>query len=502
MQASVQAVETRPVPTAGAAPACESPEVRPGARHAAQERRGLSPRVIELVGIAFGTGIVAAVALGTPLSNDEFWSLAAGKWMLAHHSVMGLDPFSYTESHHRWITDEWGSEVFLAGLFDAFGNAAYALYAIVLGGLCLFATAAYARALGARGGRVAAIVLVLGTAVSGVLAGDRGLDFSLVWLPLELFVLTKARQNPRWLWVLPPLCVLWVNTHGSILIGLVVLGVELGWSLVPERIVEKVGGVRQSSHTGPLALALLGSLVASCITPYGPGLLTYDLGVSQNGQIAQYIQEWGSPNFHNFMMLLLFCVPLVILIAAVRARRVPVLEGTLAAALFVESLRTQRLIVYLLVVTAGVAATFPLQPAWDTARRRIAAVCLAVLGIVLLAAPAVTAGSVSSDLPVQAFNYLEHHQGRIFTEYTWGDYSIARHRATFVDGRTDLFEGKVLSTFMAVGNLTTTPDPVFSTYDVRYVVWTPNLPLGTYLQHDPHWKVVDKSSVAWVFQRR
>lgn len=182
-------------------------------------------RAIELVGIAFGIGIIAVVALGYQLSNDVFWQMASGNWILAHHSVMGLDPFSYTETHRRWITDEWGSSVALAGLAKVVGNAAYPLYAIVLGGLCLFATAAYARAFGARGGRVAAIVLLLAVGIAGVMAGDRGLDFSLVWLPLELLILTKARRDPRWLWGLPLLCVLWVNTHGSILIGLIVLGV-------------------------------------------------------------------------------------------------------------------------------------------------------------------------------------------------------------------------------------------------------------------------------------
>ena len=74
------------------------------------------------------------------------------------------------------------------------------------------------------------------------MAGDRGLDFSLVWLPLELLLLTKARADPRWLLLLPLLCLLWVNTHGSILLGLFVLAVELGWSLIPERLVRRIGG--------------------------------------------------------------------------------------------------------------------------------------------------------------------------------------------------------------------------------------------------------------------
>jgi hypothetical protein len=431
-----------------------------------------------------------------------FWQIASGNWVLAHHSVMGLDPFSYTEAHRRWVTDEWGSSIALAGLSKAFGNAAYPMYAIVLGGLCLFATAAYARALGARGGRVAAIVLLLAMGVSGVLSGDRGLDFSLVWLPLELLLLTKARRDPRWLWCLPLLCVVWVNTHGSILIGLIVLGVELGWSLVPERIVGRIGGVRQSPHTGPLALAFVGSLAASCLTPYGPGLLSYDIGVSMNGQIGQYINEWNSPNFDSLMVLLAYCIPLAVMVAVARTRRVPVLEGTLAVALFIEGLRTQRLAIYLMVVAAGLAATLPARPAWSTTARRVAVALYAVLAIILLAQPTVPAGSVSPTLPVQAFNYLDGHPGRVFTEYTWGDYSIARHRQTFADGRTDLFEGKVLSEFFAVTYMTTEPDPVLSAYHVSYVVWAPNTPLAHYLDHDSRWHVVDRSSVALVFARR
>jgi hypothetical protein len=460
-------------------------------------------RTIEIVGILIGIVLIGVVARAHALSNDEFWSLAAGQWMLAHHAIMGLDPFSYTESHRRWVTDEWGSEIALAGLFRAFGNAAYSIYAVVLGGLCLVTSAAYARTLGARGGRVVAIVLLLAAGIASTVMLDRGLDFSLVWLPLELLVLTKARSNPRWLLLLPPLCLVWVNTHGSILLGLLVLAVELGWSLVPELWVHRIGGVRQSPSTGPLALALLGSVVASCITPYGPGLLAYDIGVSRNGQIAQSIVEWNSPNFHSELSLLVYGIPLVVLVACLWTRRIPLLEGTLGTVLFVEALQAQRFAVYLMVVAAGLAATLPARAPWGTTARRWAGGGLAVVAIFLLAAiPAVPAGTVASSQPVAAFNYLSSHPGRIFTEYAWGDYSIARHRATFADGRTDLFEGRVLTELLEVTNVTTNPDPVLSASHVSYVVWAPGSPLAVYLAHDARWRVVDRTPVALVFARR
>jgi hypothetical protein len=495
VQASARVVETFDVPTTGAASVGASPPDAPPRRRAPR-------RAIEIVGIVIGIALIGAVARAHDLSNDEFWSLAAGQWMLAHHAFMGLDPFSYTESHRRWVTDEWGSEIALATLFRAFGSLAYSLYAIVLGGLCLITTAAYARAVGARGGRVVVIVIVLAIGIAGVVAGDRGLDFSLVWLPLELLLLTKARANPRWLFLLPVLCLLWVNTHGSILLGLFVLAVELGWSLIAERFVQRIGGVHQSPFTGSLALALLGSVLASCITPYGPGLLSYDAAVSRNGQIARYINEWNSPNFHSVMTLLVYCIPLAVLVLCIWTRRMPLLEISLGLFLFVEAIQTQRLAVYLLVVAAGAAATLPARAPWGARARRWAGGGLVVLAIVILAIPAVPAGQVASSQPVAAFNFLRAHPGRVFTQYTWGDYSVARHRATFVDGRTDLFEGEVLTEFMAVTNLTTNPDPVLSASHVDYVVWAPDTPLALYLARDPRWHVVDRTSVALVFARR
>jgi hypothetical protein len=157
----------------------------------------LSPRLIALFGLALGISVLVAYTLDRKIFTDVFWQLAAGQWMLAHHSVIGLDPFSYTETHRRWINDEWGSEVILASLFKLFGAAAYNIIAIVTGSLSLVCTMLYARSLGARGGRLAAIAILLAFGIAGFVTQDRGLSFSLIWLPLELLCLAKARTNPR-----------------------------------------------------------------------------------------------------------------------------------------------------------------------------------------------------------------------------------------------------------------------------------------------------------------
>jgi hypothetical protein len=476
------------------APASDPPGATP--------RRPLSRRSISLMGLAVGALYLVAMTLNRKLSTDVFWQVTAGQWILAHHAVPGLDAFSYTETHRRWINDEWGSEVILASLFKVFGAAAYNIIAIVTGTLCLVCTTFYARALGARGGRLAAIVILLAIGISGFVTQDRGLSFSLMWLPLELLVLTKARANPRWLWWLPPLFLLWVNTHGSILLGLGVLGLELVWSVAPERVVARFNGVGRSTYPRQLALVGVVGLLASFITPYGPYLLVYDLHVSTNSQIGKYILEWQSPNFHSLEPLLFFCIPIAVFVFAVRRRRIMVLEATLTVLFFAFALHSVRGAIYLFVAVAGLAASLPMKSEWGPRARRVTGALIIGLVVALLSFPSVPAGTVTSDTPVQAFNFLAPHPGRIFTQYTWGDYSIIRHRATFADGRTDLFTGNVLTEFFDVTDVTVNPDPILARYQVDYVVWARSTPLAEYLTRDARWVVVDRTGPALVFARR
>jgi hypothetical protein len=486
----VRPPEAGPVDAPDASPRISRPPAAP-----------LSPRLIALFGLALGVGILVAYTLERKIFTDVFWQLAAGQWMLAHHSVIGLDPFSYTETHRQWVNDEWGSEVILASLYKLFGAAAFNIIAIVTGTLSLVCTMLYARALGARGGRLAAIAILLAFGIAGFVTQDRGLSFSLIWLPLELLCLTKARTNPRLLWWLPPLFLLWANTHGSILVGLLVLGVELAWSVAPERLVARVGGAGRSTHPRQLFIVAVVGTLATFVTPYGPHLLFYDIGVGTNSQIGQYISEWGSPNFHSVVELATFGLIIAVFVFAVRSRRLPVLETTLVILFFLGAMHSSRISIYLYVAAAGLAASLPLRRVWGPRSRRIAGALGICLMLVLVTIPSVPAGTVTADTPVQAFNFLESHPGRIFTQYTWGDYAIARHRATFADGRTDLFVGPVLTEFFNVSEVKVNPDPILSRYHVDYVVWPRATPLAEYLSHDARWVVVDRTGPALVFAR-
>ena len=139
-------------------------------------------------------------------------------------------------------------------------------------------------------------------------------------------------------------------------------------------------------------------------------------------------------------------------------------------------------------VAVGLAAVLPARRPWGTTARRWAGAGFVVLAIVVLAAPPCRPGACRRPNPSKPSTISSAHPGRIFTEYAWGDYSIARHRATFVDGRTDLFEGAVLTQFFAVNDLTTNPDPILSGVPrALRRVGARTRRCRVYLPHDPRW---------------
>jgi hypothetical protein len=300
---------------------------------------------------------------------------------------------------------------------------------------------------------------------------------------------------------LPLLFVCWVNTHGSVLFGLFVLGLELAWSLAPSRWLTAIGGVGRSPYTRPLALALVVSAVASCLSPYGPSVLPYDLGVTLNPQIGQYIAEWQSPDFHSVEMLAFYLIPLLVLGLAFRSKRLMVLEFSLSCLCFVAAIHSGRAVVYLFVVACGLAACLPRGRAWGERTRRFAGATAIALTITVLALPSIPAGSVTSDTPVAAFNFLAARPGRIFTQQAWASYGVLRHRASFFDGRADYFSGAVFSDYIAIDEVSIDPDPMLAKYGVTYVIWPPGTPLYSFLSHDPKWRVIDRTSVAVIFAR-
>jgi len=153
------------------------------------------------------------------IQGDTWWHLAIGRDILATHSWPRVDVYSFTMRGAPWIAYEWLGEVLMALAWRAGGLRALMLLLMVLAcvvALLLFyysylrcrkLTSAFA---------ACAIVLPLASLSLAL----RPQLFGYIFLLLTFICLESFRQgHPKALWALPPIFLLWVNTHGTFILG-------------------------------------------------------------------------------------------------------------------------------------------------------------------------------------------------------------------------------------------------------------------------------------------
>jgi hypothetical protein len=439
-------------------------------------------------------------ALHHGVFDDTFWHRAAGVWMLDHHRVLDRDVFSYTVPGRRWITPEWGYDVLLAQSVRTVGPVAFWLLSAGLAVLTVLAVAVRSRLVGAGWTWTGLLCVEAGAAIT-LFLDDRPQMVSYLFLALLLLLLALARHRRGWLWPIPILFVLWANLHGSFPLGLAILLLEV----VAATVRARVGRVSVSRPLprGPVVATLAASGLATLVNPFGPGVYSSALGITFNQDVRRLVAEWQSPDFHDPATMAVLVLPVVVTVAylAFSKRDVPAVELALAAFLFVSSLEAVRFIPYFAIAWCALAASCPPIEEERLRPNLVVWPLVAVLGVSFLHGPYYRAAQPAPSVPVAAVAYLEHHPGRIFSTYLWNDYLDWVGRPVFVDGRTELYtDNGVLSQYLAVENLTTDPDPLLASRDVRYVLWPTGTALSLYLEHDPHWRVAWRSSTAVVLR--
>jgi len=471
--------------------------------------------------VAGSCALLVRATVHSGLNTDVFWQLASGNWMLSHHAVIRADVFSYTVRGHPWVSEEWGFQVLLAWMVRHIGNVSYWL---VSGGACVMALVASVvrwRRQGAGGLWTAALSIPTAVALFLGLA-PRPQDLSYLLFALELLLLTLSRRQRGWLIGLPLLFLLWSNLHGSFVLGLGVLVLELSLAAlvaIRAKVTARAGlhepleGARERrSHlqvSQPLRVLDASVLLVTCslatlVNPHGVGLWSYVVRVTGASQL-NIIEEWQSPNFHSVIVLIAIALPALAAVAILATGRVrtELLDLVVWVGLFIATLHAIRFAPYLAIAFGGLAAPWELgrretiHPTWLTWPASVA-ICLALLAGGHLPAGTLEPGGV----PIAATDWLSHRSGRVFSTYAWNDYLISRDIPVFVDGRTDLYFGTgLLGTYVGVSQLTVAPDPVLRHWQVRWVLWPTHSALSNYLAEDPHWHLVHRFKTGEVFER-
>lgn len=422
--------------------------------------------------------------------NSFLTHLTTGDLIRFQGSVPTADPYSHTALGETWTVQSWLASLWYSVLADVGGGTAIRLGNGLLTGLL-------AHLSWKLSDRSPVVLLRFAVVGAVIMIGastwtPRPLLFGLLGIALVLMTL-QHRLDARWL---VPIMWLWVNTHGSFPLGLVLIGaVGLGATIDNRRL--------PLAELRVFGWAVIGVL-AGAINPIGFRILTFPVELLSKREALEGVTEWLTPSFEqNFHRI--FLVMVLALIGAGRARApwrdlIPAMVFAVAGFLAVRN-----------IAVASVVAILALTPVWQPRVRALSGTERGILGrgIGVIAALGLVFSFLlvtrTNDLgferyPVDQMDWLEERE-LIATEGVnvvhrdfVGNYMHWRfglEARVFVDDRFDFYPQELLDDHDALlfgGDF----EEILERRDADVIVWRTEGQFAEWLADSDDWKIVEE----------
>ncbi len=289
---------------------------------------------------------------------DLWWHLTVGDSILQNGEILRFDHCSFTARKGEIVYHEWLGEFALAATFANFGWDGLVVLRnfIYLGIVSLLLLLYLRRSSQLFVSTLMALVVTMYLAMF-INLRPHSLSYALTVLLLLLFD-TYDRGQRRLLWFVPPLLLIWVNTHGGFLLGYTMLFVKVAVTLLSKRA--------RSDNRGTELLALCGvSVLLLVVQPHGLSFFSYL--VTELGARHEHINEWvplsGAQYIHWGIFGLL---PLILSLVRGGARRDPFLLAMLALTMVGSALHARFFI--LVVIFGSLVLIDTIIPFWERSR--------------------------------------------------------------------------------------------------------------------------------------
>ena len=255
---------------------------------------------------------VLAALLASLSSVDLTSNLRAGDEILQTGAIPRADTWTFTAAGQPWFDQQWGAQVILEATYRIGGWTGLAL--LRAGLVCVTFGSIFV--IGSRRGlstRHSALLTLAAFFVAAPALALRPQLLGMAFFAILLLVVSGRRRQPERLWAIPVLVILWANVHGSFVLAPVVLG--LAWL---EDVAERAPEAQRT-----LLVALV-SAVAACVTPFGPAVWGYAVGLSTNPEVTRRITEWQPTTIHDAAGVIFFVsVAAIVVLIARRGRVTP-----------------------------------------------------------------------------------------------------------------------------------------------------------------------------------
>lgn len=460
---------------------------------------------------------------GNSLLNDgdTGYHIRAGEYIIETLSIPKKDIFSYLSPPLPWTAHEWLSEVIMALIHNVSG-----LTGIVIFFSFTIASAYYIffRMLkGYKSNIILSILLVLLVIASSQIHWlARPHIFSLLLILIWYHILDEYQyKDKNYLYLLPPIMLLWVNLHGGFMAGFFLVGIYLFGNLLKSIAYKDMKGKRRAKSLG---LIMLLCLTASLVNPYGYNILLFPFKLTSNKFIMDNVNEFLSPNFHEpmFFTYLFF---IMIAVLAISKARLNTIELTLTLLFTYMSLYSVRYIPLFSIIVAPILLrqvqklidekkggfveflnkrAEKIAAADDSAKGYLLPAMAVIIVIVFAASGRIEFGFDKKLKPVDAVEFLKKEKihGNMFNNDEFGDYIIYSawpEYKVFFDGRSDMYGTDIMKEYFKITRIQPGWDKVIEKYNIDWIIYNSNSALSLFFMAGDDWKLIYADKVANIF---
>jgi hypothetical protein len=491
-------------------------------------------KIEHLWGLAALVGIFVFVNTHPIRPQDFWWHITIGRQIVSTGQIPATDIYSYTAGGQAYPSYQmfWLMEIVLYALYHLGGPAlvvfAHSLW-ITLSYVVLFWLSKQA----SQSWRTAAFCVLLAAALGLNDWNVRPQGITFLLGSLYLMAIYQYRRQSRWYWlVIFPLGMLvWVNSHGTFLIGLVLIALWWGQDLW-EAFIHRVRGQKVKTLKplvmggGILALTTLVCL----LNPRGIGIVDYLRTLTGNPVVQNLVVEWAAPTFHTYLGIAFFICLFIFALLLVFSPKRPSFFQIATLVIFGSlGVKTSRGIVWFGLVMAPIVGEhlgemirrFQVSSQRLTKGEGSRLINLIFVSVILLMGfislpwfksylplPPAKAGLISTETPIKATQFLleANPPGRLFNSISFGSYLIWAaypQYQVFVDTRIELFPEKVWMDYLNVSNAVGAWETTLLDYGVNTLMLNTveQAPLIQAVQASPDWQLLYSDSTAYIYLR-